>query len=100
LGYCKTPSEKWRPGHKISCPLQLGNGRKFLWNLISGRKEWWKTILLKKYLAGDRLRCLDQQHSLSSGSPIGKLLSASIPLIQSQLTWIPGNGSKDPYWIK
>jgi hypothetical protein len=33
-------------------------------------------------------------HSLNRGSPIGKLLSASIPLIQSQLTWIPGNGRK------
>jgi hypothetical protein len=90
----KQPQKNSGMGIKDPVLSNLAMEANFLWNLVSGRKDWWKIILLKKYLAGNRLRHLDQQHSLKSGSPIGKLLSASIPLIQSHLAWIPRNGRK------
>jgi hypothetical protein len=90
----KHPKENGGLGIRDPGLSNLAMGAKILWNLVSRKNDWWKRILQKKYLVGSRLRCLDQRHSLDSGSPIGKLLSASIPLIQSQLTWIPGNGRK------
>jgi hypothetical protein len=61
----------------------IAMGAKILWSLASGRNDWWKQVLKRKYLVGDKFKCLDQCHSLNRGSPIGKLLYASIPLIQS-----------------
>jgi hypothetical protein len=90
----KHPKESEGLGIRDPGLSNLAMGAKILWNLVSGRNDWWKQILKEKYLVGDRLRCLDQHHSLNNGSPIGKLFSASIPLLQSQLTWIPGNGRK------
>lgn len=90
----KHPNESGGLGIKDLGLSNLAMGAKILWNLVSGRNDWWKRILKAKYLIGDRLRGLDQHHSLNSGSPIGKLVLASIPLLQSQLTWIPENGRK------
>jgi hypothetical protein len=39
LGYCKTPSKKWRLGHKRSYPLQLGNVRNFFMESYFGKKR-------------------------------------------------------------
>lgn len=69
-------------------------GAKLLWCLIIGRNDWWKRVLLKKYLIGDRTRSLDRVPNVQSGSQIWKLLRASLSLLQSQLTWIPGNDRK------
>jgi hypothetical protein len=88
----KHPKENRGLGIRDPGLSNLAMGEKILWKLVSGENDWWKRILQKKYLIGNRLRCLDQRHSLDSGSPIGKLLSTSIPLIQRHLTWIPGNG--------
>jgi hypothetical protein len=88
----KHPKEKRGLGIRYPSLSNLGMGAKILWNVVFGKNDWWKRILQKTYLVGSRLRCLEQCHSLDSGSPIGKLLFASIPLIQIQLTWIPGNG--------
>jgi hypothetical protein len=90
----KHPKENRDLGIRDPGLSNLAMGEKILWNLVSGENDWWKRILQKKYLVGNKLRCLDQRHSLDSGSPIGNLLSTSIPLIQSQLTWIHGNGRK------
>jgi hypothetical protein len=88
----KQPKENGYLRIKDPMLTNLAIGVKILCNLSSGRNDWWKQVLKKKYLIGDRLRCLDQCNSLSRGCPVGKLLSTSIPLIQSQLTWILGNG--------
>jgi hypothetical protein len=96
ISWDKIKQPRENGGLSIRDPMlvNLSMGAKILWNLVSGKNDWWKQAIKKKYLLGDRLRCLDQINSLSRGSPVGKLLSASIPLIQKQLTWIPGNGRK------
>jgi len=88
----KRPKENGGLSIKDPVLTNLAMGAKILWNLVSGRNDLWKQVLKRKYLIGDRLRCPDQCDSLRGGSPVGKLLSASIPLIQIQLTWISGNG--------
>jgi hypothetical protein len=60
--------------------------------------KWWKKVMLHKYLARDRLRCLDGTPQGRIGSPIWRLLKASLPLFQSKVTWIPGNGRKISIW--
>jgi hypothetical protein len=76
----------------------LALGAKILWRLVTDNQEWWKRVILNKYLTGDRLRCLDSPPSRILGSPIWKLLRASLPLFQSKATWIPGNGKKICVW--
>ena len=51
--------EKGRVGIKEPRLLNIAMGTKFIWRIISGRKEWWKEIMRKKYLRKTRLRCLD-----------------------------------------
>ena len=34
-------------------------GAKMVWILITGRKEWWKEVIRKKYIRRPRLRMLD-----------------------------------------
>jgi hypothetical protein len=53
-------------------------GAKILWHLVTGKKEWWKKVLVNKYLEGDRIRCMDSSPSRQPGSPIWKLLKASL----------------------
>jgi hypothetical protein len=55
----KHPQKNGGLGIKDPTVSNLATGEKILWNLISRRKDWWKTTLLKKYLAGDRLKCLE-----------------------------------------
>jgi hypothetical protein len=65
-------------------------GAKILWRLVIGKQEWWKKVPVQKYLEGDQLRCLDTTPPTQPGSPIWKLLKASLPLFQSKATWILG----------
>jgi hypothetical protein len=73
-------------------------GDKILWRLVTGKKEWWKKVLVHKYLEGDQLHCLDTTPPTQPGSPIWKLLKASLSLFQSKSTWIPGNGKQISIW--
>jgi hypothetical protein len=51
----------------------LAMGAKLLWRLISGRKEWWKSTITKKYKLGARKRCMDSIPEIQPGSQIWKL---------------------------
>jgi len=66
--------------------------------MVTGKNEWWKRALLKKYFSGYRRRCLDAPPSRQSGSPIWKLLWASFPLLQQSLYWVLGNGKLINIW--
>ena len=48
----------------------LAMGGKILWNMISGKNNWSKQILRKKYFTGNRKRCLDNPPKRQTGSPI------------------------------
>jgi hypothetical protein len=83
-------------GIKDPLLMNLAMGAKLLWRLISWKIECWKRILLRKYLEGPRLRCLD--HVINNqGSPIWKLLQNLQSILQDLLTWILGNGKKLTY---
>jgi hypothetical protein len=73
-------------------------GEKILWRLVSGNWEWWKKVIIHKYMVRDRLRFLDSPPARTNGSPIWKLLKYSMPLFQIKSTWIPGNGCKISIW--
>ena len=75
----------------------LALGEIILWHLVFGRKEWWKKVLIHKYFEGDKIQSLDATPSSQPGSPIWKLLKASLPLIKRKITWILGNGKRNIY---
>ena len=73
-------------------------GGKILWNMISGKNNWSKKILWKKYFTGNRKRCLDKPPKRQTGSPIFMLYKKSFPYFKAKLTWIPGNGANIKIW--
>jgi len=73
-------------------------GAKILWRLVIGKQEWWKKVLVNKYLEGDRLRCPDSSPPCQPSCPIWKLLKASLPLFQRKATWILGIGHQISIW--
>jgi len=77
----------------------LSLGDKILWRLISDKVDWWKKVLWHKYLSGERFRCLEFPNVTIPGSPIWKLMKATLSLIQSKCTWILGNGNFIQVWM-
>jgi hypothetical protein len=73
-------------------------GVKLLWILFSGNRDWWKKVLLRKHLLGPRMRCLENPPDPHIGSQIWSLLKDSLPLLQRNLTWVPGNGKNISIW--
>jgi len=61
--------------------VNVALGSKLLWRMVTGKNEWLKKALLKKYFSVERRRCLDNPPSRQVGSPILKLLWASHPLM-------------------
>jgi hypothetical protein len=78
--------------------VNIAMGAKLLWRLITGRKEWWKSTIIKKYNLGARKRCLDSIPEGQPGTQIWKLFRASIPFFKENLSWIPGNGKLIRLW--
>jgi hypothetical protein len=76
----------------------IAMGSKLLWRIVSGRKEWWKTTIIKKYRLGGRKRCMDNMVDPQPGSQIWKLIRASIPSFKEHLSWIPRNGKLIRLW--
>ena len=68
------------------------------WRIITGGKEWWKKMLCRKYMTTNRKRCVEEVNLGKAGSPIWKLIWASVPLIQTRLNWDPGNGKNIKLW--
>jgi hypothetical protein len=65
---------------------------------VSGKKEWWKMAIIKKYRLGGRKRCMDNTHDPQPGSQIWKLIRVAIPFFKEHLSWIPGNGKLIRLW--
>jgi hypothetical protein len=78
--------------------MNLALGGKILWRIVTRKYDWWKKVLVKKYFTGPRKRCLDELPTARNGSPIWKLINAVVPIIQSDLTWVPGNGGSIDIW--
>ena len=68
-------------------------GAKLVWRFISGKKEWWKEVLRKKYLKTARERSLEIEWK-GKGMSIWNLCKNSIGLIKYNCYWIPGNEKK------
>jgi hypothetical protein len=92
------PKENGGLGIRDPEKLNLALGAKVIWRIITGGKEWWKRALCIKYMNTNRKRCVDGIDPGKTGSPIWKLVRASIPLIQTRLNWDPGNGKKIKIW--
>jgi hypothetical protein len=73
-------------------------GAKLLWNMVSGKLTWSKSILWKKYYSGTRRRCLNAAPKVSKGSPIFTICQKSSGFFSPHLTWIPGNGENIRIW--
>ena len=48
-------------GARIQDPIKmnLDLGAKILWRSVFGNRAWWKEILQKKYMHGDKRRCVE-----------------------------------------
>ena len=61
VNWSKVLEDKNRGGLGIRDPGLMNQemGAKLVWHFISGRKEWWKEFLKKKYLKTPRARSLE-----------------------------------------
>jgi hypothetical protein len=46
----------------------IAMGTKLIWRIVSGKKEWWKMDIIKKYRLGGRKRCMDNMPDPQTGS--------------------------------
>jgi hypothetical protein len=98
LEYSLAPKIHGGLGIRDLALFNLALGANLLWRLITGKSEWWKQFILFKYLSCPRIWCLDGEPPVQRGSQIRWLLKASIPLLQSRLTWIPSNDKLINLW--
>ena len=68
-------------------------GAKLIWRLISGKKEWWKEVLRKKYIKKPRSKMLDGEWK-GKGTTMWQLCKASLNTIVEYCFWIPSNGKR------
>jgi hypothetical protein len=92
------PKENGGLGIQDPKKINIALGEKLIWRLITGGKEWWKKEICYKYLSKNRKRCLETTTFNHLGSPIWKLIRASMSLIQNHLRWSPGNGKEIKIW--
>lgn len=79
----KAPKACGGLGIKDPSIFNIALGSKILWRLVIGKNEWWKKVIVHKYLSGERLGYLDMVPMVIGGSKIWKLLKASISLIKN-----------------
>lgn len=65
--------------------VNIALGAKLLSRLVTGNKEWWKQAICRKYLTRNQPRCLDLVPDNKAGSPIWKMLKASLPFFRDSL---------------
>ena len=86
-------------GTGIRDPEHMGKamGAKLVWRLISGRKEWWKEVIRKKYIKRPRSQMITNSWE-GHGTNLWQLCKVSFNLVKEDLYWIPGNGRKINLW--
>ena len=55
-------------------------GAKMVWRLITGRKEWWKEVIRKKYIRRPRSKMIDSAW-VGQGTNLWQLCKASLNII-------------------
>ena len=82
-------------GLGIRDPEQMSKamGAKITWRLVTGRKEWWKEVIRKKYIRRPRSKMLDSAWA-GKGTTLWQLCKASLNTILEDCYWIPGNGKR------
>ena len=82
-------------GLSIRDPEQMSKamGAKLIWRLVTGRKEWWKEVIRKKYIRRPRSKMLDSAWA-GKGTTLWQLCKASLNTIRADCYWILGNGKK------
>ena len=100
VSWDKVKAHKWEGGLQIRdvATQNLAMGGKILWKMIRVKTTWSSKALRTKYFNGHKEWCLDRPPRTRHGSPILSLCLKSLELITSNLTWIPGNGSKIMFW--
>ena len=68
-----------------------------VWRLITGRKEWWKEVIRKKYIRRPRSKMLDNAW-VGQGTNLWKLCKDSLNIILENSYWIPENGKRINIW--
>ena len=72
-------------------------GAKLVWRLVTGKKEWWKEVIRKKYIKRPRSKLLDRAWT-GKGTSLWQLCKASLSVILENSYWILGNGKKINVW--
>ena len=87
-------------GAGISDPrkMNLALGAKILCRIVTGKGAWWKKILQKKHLSGNRKRCLDEICMSRKGSSIPEMCKNATYIITEELKWSPSNGKEIRIW--
>ena len=90
---------KSRGGLGIRDPEKMNKalGAKLIWRLVTGKKEWWKEVIRKKYIRRPRSKILTCPWT-GKGTSLWLLCKASLNLIQSNYYWIPGSRKKIKVW--
>lgn len=78
--------------------VNIALGAKLLWRLVIGDNDWWKRAICQRYLTRDKRRSLDSSPDRQAGSPIWKLIWASLAFFQESLIWILRNEKKINVW--
>ena len=72
-------------------------GDKIIWRLVTGKKEWWKEVIRRKYIRWPRTKMLDSVW-VGKGTTLWKLCKSSLSKIRENCYWIPGNGKRINIW--
>jgi hypothetical protein len=78
--------------------MNLAMGTKLVWLLVTKSYDWWRTIIHTKYFWGERKICLHVILVVREGSPIWKLINATIPIIQEKIDLVLGNKHSIDLW--
>ena len=93
----KRPKSKGGLGIRDPEQMNKALGEKFIWRLATGKKEWWKEVIRKKYIKSPISKILDSLW-MGKGTSFCLMCKSSINIIHSNYYWIPGNGKKIKVW--
>ena len=78
--------------------MNLALGAKILWRIVTGKRTWWKEILQKNYMIGDRKRCIEAIDQSRKGTHVLELCKKVTYIIHDQIYWILGSAKQVKIW--